>query len=343
MRQQRPLLWLLATVLSVIVCGGSQIACAQGGTKASGLPYRSAWCITAPSRSSKASRLPADTSACRPEPHTGAHRAADAGLRRGDVIEEVHRCEVDNAAEYRQANRAGDGWVLLLVTAAATHASSRLNRNDRIMNRQQDPTQRPTTVGREIYSDAYQQGYNLTKRFLLSRGVPFESAEEDAQAAWVRGWERLDDLRNPDRLVTWINSIALNLFRNRLRKERLHDQSGEIPEVSDVKTASISADVFRELSRCKPSDQKLLWQRYVEGYTSAELATLWHCKPATIRVRLLRARRGLANTLGPMLRTDREHATSELARRSYRRRPNPLKEKNNESDSMAPTSAHSLV
>lgn len=161
------------------------------------------------------------------------------------------------------------------------------------MNRKQELVSRPT-VDREAYGNAYRDGYDLTKRFLLSRGVPSESAEEAAQAAWVRGWERRDNLRNPDRVVTWINSIALNLFRNRLRKEKLHDELKEVPDAAEVKSPSISVDVSRELARCKPSDRKLLRQRYVEGYTSTELAELWDCKPVAIRVRLLRARRKLA-------------------------------------------------
>jgi hypothetical protein len=44
---------------------------------------------------------------------------------------------------------------------------------------------------REEYGTAYQKGYNLTVRFLVSRGLSYDSAQETAQAAWAKGWERL--------------------------------------------------------------------------------------------------------------------------------------------------------
>ena len=50
---------------------------------------------------------------------------------------------------------------------------------------------------REEYGAAYKKGYNLTVRFLVSRGLSYDSAQETAQAAWVKGWERLGQLRDP--------------------------------------------------------------------------------------------------------------------------------------------------
>ena len=62
---------------------------------------------------------------------------------------------------------------------------------------------------REQYGQAYQKGFNLTVRFLVSRGFAYDSAQETAQAAWVKGWERLSQLRDPSMVLTWMNSIAL--------------------------------------------------------------------------------------------------------------------------------------
>jgi hypothetical protein len=41
----------------------------------------------------------------------------------------------------------------------------------------------------EQYADAYSRGFDVTKRFLVSRGVGGDTAEVAAQAAWARGWE----------------------------------------------------------------------------------------------------------------------------------------------------------
>lgn len=46
------------------------------------------------------------------------------------------------------------------------------------------------------YAKAFETGFPATRRFLLSRGAAVEEAEEIAQAAWVRGWEFRDQLRD---------------------------------------------------------------------------------------------------------------------------------------------------
>ena len=70
---------------------------------------------------------------------------------------------------------------------------------------------------REDYATAFQTGYGATRRFLISRGAPKDEAEEIAQAAWARGWEYRDQLRDPGLVGFWVNSIARNLFRARFR------------------------------------------------------------------------------------------------------------------------------
>ncbi len=73
---------------------------------------------------------------------------------------------------------------------------------------------------REGYGQAYQKGFSLTVRFLLSRGVQRDAADEAAQAAWVKGWERLEQLRNESSVTTWVNTIALNVYRRLKPGER---------------------------------------------------------------------------------------------------------------------------
>ncbi len=46
------------------------------------------------------------------------------------------------------------------------------------------------------FSDLYESCYARTVRFLQSRGVGPEVAEEVAQSAWVRGWERQSQLQS---------------------------------------------------------------------------------------------------------------------------------------------------
>ena len=65
----------------------------------------------------------------------------------------------------------------------------------------------------EHYGKAYQKGFDRTVRFLVSRGLSYDAALDTAQAAWAKGWERREQLRDPNLVLTWTNSIALNLHR----------------------------------------------------------------------------------------------------------------------------------
>src|SRR5580693_7469808 len=42
----------------------------------------------------------------------------------------------------------------------------------------------------EEYGSAYKKGYVRTVRLLVTKGLSWDGAQEAAQAAWVKGWEK---------------------------------------------------------------------------------------------------------------------------------------------------------
>jgi RNA polymerase sigma factor (sigma-70 family) len=149
---------------------------------------------------------------------------------------------------------------------------------------------------REEYGAAYQKGYNLTVRFLVSRGLSYDSARETAQAAWAKGWERLGQLRDPKMLFTWMNSIALNIHRSYIRREPLLQALPELSTPPKVNLAAI--DVLRILNGCKTNDRLVLERHYIEGYKVQEIAQAHGWTETAVRIRLLRARRTVGKRLG---------------------------------------------
>lgn len=141
---------------------------------------------------------------------------------------------------------------------------------------------------REEYGQAYQRGFNLTVRLLLSRGAARDRAREVAQAAWARGWERLPQLRNDNLVGTWVNTIALNVYRSVLRSEPCYQALPELSTRGGVNLAAI--DVARILRICRPCDRILLEQQ-MRGVTAQEIARKQGVTETAIRIRLLRARR----------------------------------------------------
>jgi RNA polymerase sigma factor (sigma-70 family) len=143
---------------------------------------------------------------------------------------------------------------------------------------------------RNEYSDAFLNGYSATRRFLLSRGAALDEAEEIAQAAWARGWEYRDQLRDPSMVSFWVNSIARNLFRARFRIPPTISLEGIDPSYTMALEDQI--EVRRMLDLCPERDRALL-AKSLEGYSAEEIAQDEGISSTGIRVRMLRIRQGI--------------------------------------------------
>jgi len=148
---------------------------------------------------------------------------------------------------------------------------------------------------RDEFGQAYQKSYNMTVRFLVSKGLSFDAAQETAQAAWAKGWERLGQLRDPSMVLTWMNSIALNIHRSHIRREPMLQTLPEISAAPQVNLAAI--DVRRILKCCKRNDRVVLQRHYLEGYKVQEIAHQNGWTETAVRIRLLRARRSVGKRL----------------------------------------------
>ena len=147
---------------------------------------------------------------------------------------------------------------------------------------------RPALMTPEGFAAAYESGYHLTMRFLRARGISWEHASDVSQTAWTKGWERLDQLQNDGMVLTWVNTIALNVHRKHLRNEPAWLDLPEIETKPGVNLAAI--DLARILKICGPRDRKYL-KYQLSGMSPSEIARLRGVPESAIRVRLLRARR----------------------------------------------------
>ena len=144
---------------------------------------------------------------------------------------------------------------------------------------------------------AYTDHFDHTVRFLASKGLLESEAREMAQAAWTRGWERRHQLRDPKMILTWINSIAFNLFRNEFRRSARHSELPDLPDKRSFQSIS-RMDLKSVLSRCDDLDRSLLWMQYGEGRTSAEIAGRMGMNAGTVRIRIMRAKGRLRCKVG---------------------------------------------
>jgi DNA-directed RNA polymerase specialized sigma24 family protein len=116
-----------------------------------------------------------------------------------------------------------------------------------------------------------------------------------AQSAWLRGWERLSQLRDPQMIVTWINSIALNQYRRVIRTERLHQELQQSVHGNSCLDLAIIA-VAQILWVCQPPDRVLL-EAQMKGVTAKEIARQQGITETAARIRFMRARRSARRAL----------------------------------------------
>ena len=142
----------------------------------------------------------------------------------------------------------------------------------------------------EEFANAFHAGYKATCRFLISRGAPATDAEEIAQAAWARGWEHRDQLRNPSLVGFWVNSIARNLFRAKFRAPIMvtlepYQDPGYVMSLDGI-------ELRQMLETCSLRDREMLG-KILEGYSAEEIGRECGLTSTGVRVRMLRLRQSL--------------------------------------------------
>ena len=144
-----------------------------------------------------------------------------------------------------------------------------------------------------VFAARYTASFEVTIRLLQSRGAEWDIAVELAQAAWARGWEHRAELRTEEMLTTWINTIALNLFRNsaKRRYEGISLNILQLPAPELRPETKLEAEQF--LKRIPGYDRTLLYDFLFLGYTDKELAQRLQISPTAVRIRISRAKQRL--------------------------------------------------
>jgi RNA polymerase sigma-70 factor, ECF subfamily len=150
------------------------------------------------------------------------------------------------------------------------------------------------------WSEARRHCVGEARRVLRS---PLE-VEDAAQEALVRVWK---SARTPDELdspVAWLRRIARNeALRLRAREHRRNEEVTadgveELPSSGDEDSALPEAlQVVDLLATLRPADRQLVWLRYLEDITQANVARRLGVPEGTVKVRLHRVRKHLRRAL----------------------------------------------
>lgn len=147
--------------------------------------------------------------------------------------------------------------------------------------------------------------YGLCFRLCSGDGA---RAEQAAQDAFVRAWERIASFRGESRFGTWLHRLTVNvvlgehrLLRRWVRfEEPLDGAVGEESEVAEYlchEDIGAAVDLERALARLPKGARAVLILHDVEGYQHDEIAALTGIAVGTSKAQLHRARRLLKEWL----------------------------------------------
>lgn len=129
-------------------------------------------------------------------------------------------------------------------------------------------------------------------------------AEEAAQDAWVRAWERLSTWRGDAAFGTWLHRLTVNVVLESFRSERrrlarvsLAGDDDEVDAAVPAREPGDALDLERAIARLPRGARTVFVLHDVEGYRHGEIATMTGLAEGTLRAQLCRARRLLMEML----------------------------------------------
>lgn len=141
----------------------------------------------------------------------------------------------------------------------------------------------------------------LGRALYLVTGDPAE-AEDVAQEAMVRVYERWDRVRRADSPTAYLYRTALNLYRSRLRRLAVRARRalpGAERHAEDPAVAAEAADQIGRALAALPAGQReaVVLVEWL-GLSHAEAGRILGIEPVSVRVRISRARATLRERLG---------------------------------------------
>jgi RNA polymerase sigma factor (sigma-70 family) len=147
----------------------------------------------------------------------------------------------------------------------------------------------------------YEEHRDAVRAYCLRRADP-SVADDVLSQTFEIAWRRRAEVRKPTR--GWLLGIARKVLANRrrsdLRQRALVDRLNDHRPV--LEGDENSQPILDALSRLSATDQETLLLAAWDGLASTEAARVLGCSPVAFRLRLLRARRRLADALGELER-----------------------------------------
>jgi len=163
------------------------------------------------------------------------------------------------------------------------------------------------------FSELSQHHRERLTRYMLTMTGDHHTADDLVQESLRRAFDKLADLKQPERFGSWLLSIACNACRSHLRRQvqRGHGGDDGVPELSDPHHSALSSLVRREdavmlalaIDRLPILLRESFALFFVEGLSYAEIQAATGVAENTLQVRVHRAKALLRQQLGGLVDT----------------------------------------
>jgi RNA polymerase sigma-70 factor (ECF subfamily) len=162
-------------------------------------------------------------------------------------------------------------------------------------------TELDTESPRATFEELFRAEYASVVRALVIVAGNKGAAEELAQEAFARTYERWDRVRDMRSPAGYVYRSALNAHRSRLRRvaTALRHRRAEVLRTNlAAEDATLQAQVKEMLASLPPAQREALMLVEWLGYTAEEAAKVLGIRPSSVRGRLHRARTALRARFG---------------------------------------------
>ena len=143
----------------------------------------------------------------------------------------------------------------------------------------------------------------------LARLRNFHDAEDLTQTTFVEAFERLGNLKDPERLGAWLRTITIHRCINHLKRrdrivdfEEIKEPAAESPSPdADLERKRLRERVMDAVGRLSRTQGETVMLHYISEYTVAEVAAIQEVPVGTIKRRLHEARKRLKQEMMDMV------------------------------------------
>ncbi len=153
---------------------------------------------------------------------------------------------------------------------------------------------------RALYDAQVDRVFGLAYRLAGDRDL----AEDFAQEAFLRAFDRLADFRGEAAFSSWLHAVTVSVAINGLRKlgrRRRHEVAWDgraLPELPAAGDLEVKRWLQRAIDELPDDLRALVLLHYVEGHRHREIAELLGIPEGTSKARLARARELMRRAIG---------------------------------------------